>query len=428
MAQTTASKPHHAPLAFLGLCCGVGVSTIYLCQPLLPEMGATFGANAAAAGQIGVATQVGYALGMLLFVPLGDTMERRGLISRMFAGVSIALLLQACSPSFSMLLILSALSGGLACVTHIVLPIAPDLADPAKRGRAIGVVMTGLLMGVLLARTFSGWLADLAVHITTRVASWRIVFAVAAVISAALVPAIRRAMPELPPKQTLSYGAAMRSLWELTKAEPLLRESCIIGGLIFGTFSAFWNTLAFVMATHGMGAGITGSFGMVGAAGTLMATTAGKLSDRRGPRYVISFGMALLGLAYVGIYATERVADRAQAAGHLHVWVYLATLAAMVVVLDVGMQSIQLGNQARIFALNPGARSRINTVYMTSYFVIAAIASALATVLWQHFGITGVFALQVVFVALAVVRHVTGLPVPVAHHVTPDEDEPMLHI
>jgi predicted MFS family arabinose efflux permease len=426
--QPAASGSRHTPLAFIALCCGVGVSTIYLCQPLLSEMGATFGANAAVAGQIGVATQVGYALGMLCFVPLGDTVERRSLISRMFAGVAIALLLQACAPSLLMLLVLCALSGGLACVTHIVLPIAPDLAPPEKRGHAIGVAMTGLLLGVLLARTFSGWVADLAAHITTRVASWRIVFAVAALISAALVPAIRRIMPEMPAKQKLSYGEAIRSLWDLTKSEPLLRESCIVGGLIFGAFSSFWNTLAFVMATHGMGAGVTGSFGLVGAAGTMMATIAGKLSDRKGPRYVLWIGIASLVAAYLGIYLTERFATHAQAAGHFHLWTYLLVLAAMVVLLDIGQQSVQLGNQTRIFALQPAARSRINTVYMSSYFLFGALASAISTVLWQHYGITGIFVLQVVLVALAIARHATGLPVPRNTHVLEDADEPMLHM
>ena len=132
-APSTHPKAH---LGFLGLCCGVGVSTIYLCQPLLPEMGATFGANAAAAGQVGVATQVGYAIGMLTVTPLGDIRERRGMIQRMFGMVAVALLLQACAPSLPLLLLLSATSGFMACVTHLVLPIAPDLAAPEERGKA----------------------------------------------------------------------------------------------------------------------------------------------------------------------------------------------------------------------------------------------------------------------------------------------------
>jgi predicted MFS family arabinose efflux permease len=379
----------------------VGVSTIYLCQPLLPEMGATFGAGAAAAGQVGVATQVGYALGMLSFVPLGDTTERRRLVMRMFACVSIALFLQACAPNLPMLLVLCAMSGAFACVAHIVLPIAPDVAEPAERGKAIGVVMTGLLSGVLLARTFAGWLSELVAHMTTRIASWRVVFFIAACISAALVPAVRRLMPELPPREKLTYPEAMRSLWNLLREEPLLRESCVVGALAFGTFSAFWNTFAFVMATHGQGAAVTGTFGLVAAAGAGAASSLGRLADRRGPRYVVSLGLAALSAAYLGIYATERFALGAQASGHLRMLPYLLTLAAAVVIMDVGVQSVQLGNQSRIFSLRPDARSRINTLYMTFYFTGGALGSTASPILWQHFGITGLSGLELLLVLLA---------------------------
>ena len=416
-----------AHLAFLGLCCGVGVSTIYLCQPLLPQMGATFGAGAAAAGQVGVATQVGYAVGMLTLVPMGDAKERRGLILKMFAAVSVALLLQACAPSLGWLLLLSACSGAFASVTHMVLPIAPDLAAPHERGRAVGIVMTGLLMGVLLARTVAGWLSELTAHLTTRIAPWRVVLLVASLGSALLLPAIRRMMPVMPSKERLSYGETIKSLWTLFRAEPLLRESCVLGALCFGTFSAFWNTLAFVLQRHGMGAGVTGSFGLVGAAGTLMAAHAGRMSDRKGPRYVITLALGLMAASFAGIYLTERFAGRAQAAGHFQPWTYLLILGAMVIMLDVGMQSMQLGNQTRNFALQPSARTRINTLYMTTYFIGGAVASAVSTVLWERFGIAGVSAFEGLLVLLAIVRHATGLPMPLPSPGSHRSDEPALH-
>jgi predicted MFS family arabinose efflux permease len=421
----------HAPqpeahLAFLGLCCGVGVSTIYLCQPLLPQMGATFGVGAAAAGQVGVATQVGYAIGMLTLVPMGDAKERRGLILKMFAAVSVALLLQACAPSLTMLLLLSACAGACASVTHMVLPIAPDLAAPHERGRAVGIVMTGLLMGVLLARTFAGWLSELTAHFTTRIASWRVVLLVASLASALLLPAIKRMMPELPPREHLSYRETIQSLWTLFRAEPLLRESCVLGALCFGTFSAFWNTLGFVLERHGMGAGVTGSFGLVGAAGTLMAAYAGRMADRRGPRFVIGWALWLLAASYVGIYLVERYSEHAQTIGHFHVWPYLLALGGMVVLLDVGMQSLQLGNQTRNFALQPSARTRINTLYMTTYFIGGAVATAASTVLWERFGIAGVSALECGLVVLAIVRHATGLPMALPTPGT-HTDDPLMH-
>lgn len=409
----TAPPQPKAPLAFLGMCCGVGVSTMYLSQPLLPEIGGSLHADAAKAGLVAVATQVGYAAGLLCCVPLGDIVERRGLMTKLYAAVAVALLLVAIAPNLPLLLLASVAAGALACVTHVALPIAPDLAKPKERGKAIGIVMTGLLLGVLLARTFAGWINDLVVYLERgthwTIPGWRVVFLVAAVISAGFAPAIQKLMPVLPPKRNLRYADAMRSLWTVFQEEPLLRESCLMGALVFGSFSVFWNTLAFLLQTHGLGAGVAGSFGLVGAAGALMASFAGKLSDRRGPRYVMSMALVILIVSYACIYGAERFTDYQQHTAHFHVWLYLALLSFAVIIMDVGAQASQIANQTRIFALRPDARSRINTVYMVSYFTGAAVSSALSTLAWQHYGVNGTCALEVLLVALAVIRHVTGI-------------------
>ena len=257
--------PRGAPLPFLGLACAVGVSSIYLNQPLLGEMARTFHSRPEHIGLVAVGTQVGYACGILLFVPLGDVLERRGLMMRMYGAVAVALLLVAMAPRLSWLVAASVLVGLLASVTHIVVPIAPDLVEDTQRGRAIGVVMTGLLLGILLARTFSGWVS--------RIHGWRWVFVTAAVINAAFVPLLWRKMPRLPAKHELRYGEAMRSLWTLVRTEPLLREATLLGGLVFASFSCFWTTLAFLLESkYKLGPGVAGSFGVVGAAGALVAT------------------------------------------------------------------------------------------------------------------------------------------------------------
>src|SRR5579859_1365191 len=173
MISNSKSPAMRAPLPFLGLACAVGVSTMYYNQPLLLEMGHTFGTTAGRMGFVVTVTQVGYSLGMLLFVPLGDVLERRSLMMRMFGAVAVALLLVAMAPSLMWLIVGSALIGVLASVTHIVLPIAPDLVSHEQRGRAIGIVMTGLLLGILLARTFAGWVS--------HALGWRSVFVIAAV-------------------------------------------------------------------------------------------------------------------------------------------------------------------------------------------------------------------------------------------------------
>jgi predicted MFS family arabinose efflux permease len=390
------TKPNPAPktpLAFLGVACAVGVSTMYYNQPLLEEIGRSYNATAASTGFIAVATQVGYAVGLLCFVPLGDVLERRALMMRMYAAVSIALILVALSPSLAWLMVGSVLIGLLASVTHIVLPIAPDLVSHEQRGRAIGTVMTGLLLGILLARTFAGWVSHLS--------SWRWVFAVAAVMNGVFVPLLWRVMPKLPPKQKLSYGDAMRSLWTLYRTQPLLRESGDVGALIFASFSCFWTTLAFLLESHfHLGAGVAGTFGLVGAAGAFVAPLAGRLSDKHGSRWVISMGMALLACSYVFLWAADRA--------HISVMLHLAALAIGVIVLDVGAQMCQVANQTRIFGLVPSARSRLNTVYMTIYFTGAAVGSALSTIAWVHWRWNGVCGLAVTLIGLAALRHAGG--------------------
>jgi predicted MFS family arabinose efflux permease len=366
---------------------------MYYNQPLLLEMGHTYGATAGHTGFVAVATQVGYAMGLLTFVPLGDVLERRALMMRMYGAVSVALLLVAVAPSLNWLIAGSVLIGLFASVTHVALPIAPDLVSHDQRGRAIGIVMTGLLLGILLARTFAGWVSG--IH------GWRWVFVVGAVMNASFVPLMGRVMPKLPPKQKLRYADAMKSLWTLFRTQPLLRESSLLGALVFASFSCFWTTLAFLLHSHyGLGAGVAGTFGMVGAAGAMVAPLAGRLADKHGPRWVVTVGMALLAASYFLLWGAE--------AAHISMTLHLAALVVGVVMLDMGAQMTQVANQTRIFGLVPSARSRINTVYMTVYFTGAAIGSALATIAWVHWKWNGVCCLALGLIALAAVRHATG--------------------
>jgi predicted MFS family arabinose efflux permease len=366
---------------------------MYYNQPLLLEMGHTYGVTAGRTGFVAVATQVGYAVGLLTFVPLGDVLERRALMMRMYAAVAIALLLVAVAPTLQLLIVGSVLIGMFASVTHVALPIAPDLVSHEQRGRAIGTVMTGLLLGILLARTFSGWVSG--IH------GWRWVFVVAAVMNAAFVPLLKKKMPQLPPKQKLRYSDAMKSLWTLFRTQPLLRESSFVGALVFASFSCFWTTLAFLLHSHyGLGAGVAGTFGVIGAAGALVASLAGRLADKHGSRWVVSVGIALLAASYLLLWAEE--------AAHLSMAFHLVGLVIGVIVLDMGAQMTQVANQTRIFGLVPSARSRLNTVYMTVYFAGAAAGSALATIAWVHWGWNGVCSLALGLIVLAGVYHAFG--------------------
>jgi predicted MFS family arabinose efflux permease len=401
-----------APLNLLGLACAIGVSTIYFNQPLLVDMGRTYGVSAGKVMFVSGATQVGYALGLLLFVPLGDVLERRKLMMRMYTAVIVALLLVSVAPTLLWLIAGSALLGLVASVTHIVLPIAPDMVPNKQRGRAIGTVMMGLLLGILLARSFAGWVS----HIPALFAyaprlfpasafwvtdGWRYVFMIAALANAAFLILLGRRMPKLPPKQKLLYADAMRSLWTLIRTQPLLRESSLIGALIFASFSCFWTTLAFLLSSHyGLGAGVAGSFGLVGAAGAMIAPLAGRLSDKRGTRWVLTTAMSLLALSYVLLWAGE--------VSRLPLVLHITVLVISVIVLDLGAQLAQVANQTRIFGLVPSARSRLNTVYMTIYFAGGALGSILSTVAWDRWKWNGVCTLALGLIALAALRHTMG--------------------
>ena len=211
-------KSPRTPLHFLGLACAIGVSTLYFNQPLLVDMGRTYHQASGHVMFVAGATQVGYAFGLLLFVPLGDLMERRALMTRMYAAVVVALLLVSMAPSLAWLIVGSLLLGAVASVTHIVLPIAPDMVPHEQRGRAIGTVMMGLLLGILLARTFAGWVSRGATlllhslgadHFLWLNDGWRFVFVIAALGNLVFVLLLGHMMPKLPPQQHMRYADAM---------------------------------------------------------------------------------------------------------------------------------------------------------------------------------------------------------------------------
>jgi predicted MFS family arabinose efflux permease len=380
-------------LALLGLACGVGVANIYYNQPLLLEISRSLHIAEHRAGLIAVATQTGYAVGILTFVPMGDVLERRGLMMRLFAAVSVALLLCAVAPSLWLLVVASVFIGLTASVTHIVLPIAPEVASEADRGRAIGTVMTGLLLGVLLARAVAGYVATWL--------GWRAVFFFAFALNAAFVPILWRRFPLLPPTHPLPYMQALRSLWTIFRTESVIREAAMEGGLFFAAFSTFWTTLAFLLGPphYHLGPGTAGSFGILGATGALIAPVAGRLNDRRGSRFVISIALGVMILGFVVLWAF----------GY-----HILGLVAGVIVLDFGAQANQISNQTRIFGQLPQARSRVNTIYMTMYFLGGSIGSALATWAWSRWKWNGVCALAIGFLLLAVLRHLTGSRVQTA--------------
>lgn len=369
------------------MACGIGVSNIYYNQPLLLEISRTFHTTASQAGMVAVITQVGYSIGMLVFVPLGDVLARRSLMVRMFAAVSLTLAASAIAPNLWVLVAASAALGVLASVTHIIVPIAPDLADEDSRGSAIGVVMTGLLLGILLARTFSGGIASWL--------GWRWVFGIAAIVNGAFVLVLRRVLPPLKPAKPIPYRAAMRSLWTLFRTHGLLREASVQSGFVFASFTGFWTTLVFLLGTphYHLGAGVAGSFGLIGAAGAAIAPLAGWLSDRSGSRSVISFALFLMAGAWAVLWTGRS---------------YMVCLVVGCILLDMAAQLNQIANQTRVFGIDSTARSRLNTIYMTIYFLGASLGSYASVAFWSRWQWNGVTLLGFVFLGLATLLHRLG--------------------
>jgi predicted MFS family arabinose efflux permease len=382
-----ASARPRSATPLLALAAGTAVANIYYAQPLLPTLAGAFGAAPRAVGLVATAAQVGYGTGLLLFVPLGDALERRGLILRLLAASVVALAATALAPSLPALVVASFVLGVVSVVPQLAVPLAAHLAPPDRRGRALGAVMTGILVGILLARTVSG--------IVGQRLGWRAVFALAAVACALLGLGLRRRLPRSPPDAQVSWGELMRALVVLPLREPALREAAILGGLGMATFSALWATLAFRLhaAPHHLGPQAAGLFGLLGAAGALAAVPAGRLGDRISPRMVGGAFLALAALSWVPLLLLDRS---------------IAGLAAGVVLLDLGVQGSQVSNLARIHALPGAERSRRNTVYMVTYFAGGATGTALATWAWSRWAWPGAVAVGAAAPALALAAWAIG--------------------
>lgn len=381
--QATPDLPR-STVVLMAVTVGVIVANIYYAQPLLAQIAQTFGLTVTRAGAVAMLSQAGTALGMFLFVPLGDKFERRGLILTLISAAFVSLLLMATAQNVIWLSCASFAVGAFAACVHVVVPFAAHLASPQQRGRVVGTVVGGILFGVLLARTFSGTIGDLF--------GWRAVYGSAALAMAILAVLVRSTFPQSRPEAPLSWLKLMGSTWGLVKQHAMLRESALLGALFFGAFSAFWTTLVFFLsgpAYHFKNAGtVAGVFGLVGAAGALGAPTVGHLADKHGPRFTIKIALwlSLAAFVFMGLTGT-----------------YLAGLIIGVIAMDLGVQSGHVSNQTRIYSIDPAARSRLNMVYMFCYFIGGGLGSYLGALCWHAAGWWGVCAFSTGVLGVALV-------------------------
>jgi len=348
---------------------GAAVGNLYWAQPLLDFIARDLDASTGTAGWLVTATQVGYAAGILLIVPLGDVRNRRRLVPVMMLCAAVALTLCALAPSMGLLLLAITALGVTTVAGQILAPLAGDLADGADRGRVVGIVVSGILTGILVSRTISGLVADAA--------GWRTIFAAAAAADVLLAILLYRAIPAQAPKTEMAYPALIASVGAVVRRERTVRWTLVLGSTGFCIFTLFWTSLTFLLSgpPFRYPVSVIGLFGLAGLAGAVAAQRAGRLHDRGWSLPVTGAAWALALVAFV-------VADLA---AHSVVLLLVA-----IVLLDIAVQALNILNQTRLFAVSEEARSRLNTAFVTSNFIGGAVGSGAASVLWSAGGWTAV--------------------------------------
>ncbi|HGA2725783.1 TPA: MFS transporter [Enterobacter hormaechei] len=368
-----------ALILLMSVATGLAVASNYYAQPLLDTIARAFNLSASSAGFIVTAAQLGYAAGLLFLVPLGDMFERRMLIVSMTLLAAGGMLITASSQSLTMMIIGTALTGLFSVVAQILVPLAATLASPEKRGKVVGTIMSGLLLGILLARTVAGLLASLG--------GWRTVYWVASVLMVIMALALWRGLPRVKQENHLNYPQLLASVFSLFTRDKLLRTRAVLGCLTFANFSILWTSMAFLLAAppFNYSEGVIGLFGLAGAAGALGARPAGGLADKGKSHMTTSAGLVLLLLSWAAIWY-----------GHVSV----LALIVGILVLDLTVQGVHITNQTVIYRVKPDARNRLTAGYMTSYFIGGAAGSLISASAWQHAGWTGVCAIGAIVAAI----------------------------
>ncbi|OCA53854.1 MFS transporter [Photorhabdus namnaonensis] len=360
-----------ALVALIAIATGLVVASNYYAQPLLDTIALQFNLTANEAGFIVTTAQLSYAVGLIFLVPLGDMFERRGLIVSMTILAAVGLLITATSQNIWQMLLGTALTGLFSVVAQVLVPLAATLALPHQRGKAVGTIMSGLLLGILLARTISGTM--------TTLGGWRTVFWVASVLLVILSLTLWRYLPRYKQVTDLNYFQLLRSIAKFVTTTPLLRVRSILGALTFANFSMLWTSMAFLLSAppFNYSEGVIGLFGLVGAAGALMATKTGQLVDKGKGSLTTTISLVLLLLSWIPIGLAKES---------------LIGFMIGILLLDIAIQGVHVTNQSTIYRIMPEARNRLTAAYMTIYFIGGAFGSLVSGYAYKHSGWYGVAA------------------------------------
>ena len=398
MQPTYTNGPAPALVTLLATGAGLSVASLYYSQPMLGLVGADLHASGAVVGFVPTLTQLGYALGILFFAPLGDRYDRSRIIVVKALALFGALLLAGVASSITVLLVASLAIGLSATLAQDIVPAAATLVPDAHRGRVVGNVMTGLLLGILLSRVVSGVVAEQS--------GWRLVFLGAAVTIALLGVALWKQLPRFEPTTQLSYGQLLGSLGELWRRHGDLRQAALAQGLLAIGFSAFWSTLALLLSAEPfhLGSSAAGAFGLAGAAGALAAPLAGRLADRRGPELVTRLGSGLTVISFAAMFLAPLLTPNAR----------LGLLLVSAVFFDFGIQATLVAHQTIVYRLEPAARSRLNAMLFVGLFIGMALGSAAGNFLLAQGGWTAVTALAATSAMAALVVRLWPRPQPIS--------------
>ncbi|MDH2069044.1 MFS transporter [Pantoea sp. GD03673] len=375
--NATRNEPLSTPLVFtLAAGAGLSVASIYYSQPMLDIISRQFNAGIGAVGMVPMLTQAGYALGILLLAPLGDRHDRRTIIFIKGLLLVAALLLCGFSGGLSALLIASFVTGLTATVAQDIVPASAALAPERSRGKTVGTVMTGLLVGILLSRVVSGVVAEYF--------GWRTMYMIAALAVLLITLTLWRVLPRFAPGTSVSYPRLLLSLVHLWRHHQTLRRAALAQGLLSVAFSAFWSTLALMLSDRfHLDSAVAGAFGLAGAAGAMAAPLAGSFADRIGPARVTQAGAALVTISFALMFLLPLLPMPAQ----------LALIVVCTIGFDLGVQATLVAHQTLVYGLAPEARSRLNALLFTVVFIGMATGAALGSLALAHWGWNGVVAL-----------------------------------
>jgi len=362
----------------MAIACGIVVANLYYCQPLLGSLADTFDVSETSASWINISSQLGYGLGLFFIVPLGDMISRRRLLIIMHILAALAVTGAALSNSIYTLYFFSVCIGVTSTACQIFVPLAAHMASDEERGKVIGVLMGGLLTGILVSRTLSGLAADTW--------GWRSIYWIAAIMMLILAVLCSRFIPDEKHSFEGNYKTLMQSLFRLVRQEPVVRESAWIGACLFGAISAFWSTMAFFLEKppYSFSLSAIGLFGFIGASGALVSPLAGKLSDTKGALIPMRWGMIGMAVGYLILFKSS---------------VSIVILILGIILIDMGLQAAHIPNLTRVSALHPDARTRLNTIYMTSFFIGGTLGSIIGSYAWNVSGWTGVCFTGLIMVA-----------------------------